>query len=367
MGRRKKWPPSLHLQKSSGQAYIRWNGRQIYLGPHGSKEAKDAYVREIVRLSGQRSTDEAEAPRGKEELVGGLLLRSLEHIEKTVQASEFKNYKSVAKRVADQFALLPVADFGVDQLRELQEDFIRLRWRRGVVNRQIVRIRTIWRVAEQLGHAPPGSWSHLRSLTPLRKNRLDVLPSRKLASISLPELVQILKTLSRVPYIGSHRPPVQSMLLLQYWSGMRSSEVRMMRGCEINTSGEIWVYTPATHKNAWREGHAPRQVLLGQKCQAVLKRWLQQRPMQSYLFTTDGATPYRDSAYGLAAARAAQRAGLAPFRPYQLRHAAKERVTRLHGLDAARAFLGQTSIGTTNMYAAGQDLVLAERVAQISG
>jgi site-specific recombinase XerC len=48
--------------------------------------------------------------------------------------------------------------------------------------------------------------------------------------------------------------------------------------------------------------------------------------------------------------------------PYQLRHGAKQRITRSSGLDAARAVLGQQSIGTTNLYASQQDVVMAAEV-----
>jgi hypothetical protein len=53
--------------------------------------------------------------------------------------------------------------------------------------------------------------------------------------------------------------------------------------------------------------------------------------------------------------------------PYQLRHSAKERITRTEGLDAARAVLGQLSLGTTNLYARQQDVEKATSVMSRMG
>jgi integrase len=50
--------------------------------------------------------------------------------------------------------------------------------------------------------------------------------------------------------------------------------------------------------------------------------------------------------------------------PYQGRHSFKARVTREHGLDCARAALGQKSLGTTNGYAAELDLELAKEAVR---
>ena len=60
--------------------------------------------------------------------------------------------------------------------------------------------------------------------------------------------------------------------------------------------------------------------------------------------------------------RACRKAGVR-LQPYGGRHATKDRVTRAAGLDAARAVLGQSSLGTTNDYGSQLDLETAARVA----
>ncbi len=58
------------------------------------------------------------------------------------------------------------------------------------------------------------------------------------------------------------------MLQLQFLTGMRSGEVRVMRKCDIDTSDPAcWYYRPANYKNSWRKSGQQRVVPLGPKCQ----------------------------------------------------------------------------------------------------
>lgn len=71
------------------------------------------------------------------------------------------------------------------------------------------------------------------------------------------------------------------MIQLQRLSGMRPGEVCMMRTCDLDTSGRVWVYTPETHKT---EHHGrDRKIYFGPAAQAVLRQWLRADP-NDYLF-----------------------------------------------------------------------------------
>ena len=54
--------------------------------------------------------------------------------------------------------------------------------------------------------------------------------------------------------------------------GARPSEVCNIRPCDIDRSGEVWEYTPASHKTE-HHGHT-RVISLGPKAQLVLSRYL---------------------------------------------------------------------------------------------
>jgi integrase len=64
---------------------------------------------------------------------------------------------------------------------------------------------------------------------------------------------------------------------------MRPGEVTAMRACDLDTTGRIWLYTPADHKTAYA-GHE-RTIHLGPKARKLLKPFLAGRPTTAYLFS----------------------------------------------------------------------------------
>src|SRR4051812_23845945 len=49
MPRKAKWPPPVHLHRRSGQARVRIDGKDYYLGRHGSPEAEEALAALLLR------------------------------------------------------------------------------------------------------------------------------------------------------------------------------------------------------------------------------------------------------------------------------------------------------------------------------
>jgi hypothetical protein len=49
MPRKQTWPPPVHHHRKSGQARVRINGKDYYLGPYGSPEAEEALAALLVR------------------------------------------------------------------------------------------------------------------------------------------------------------------------------------------------------------------------------------------------------------------------------------------------------------------------------
>lgn len=173
------------------------------------------------------------------------------------------------------------------------------------------------------------------------------------------------------------------MIELQRLTGMRPGEVTVMRTCDIDTSGRVWIYTPASHKTA-RFGHR-RQIYLGPQSQAVLRPWLR-TDLQAYLFQPKEAvewkrrqrglarkTPlccgnrpgtnkrqrprkepgdlYDVRAYHRAIAYACVKADVPKWHPHQLRHNAATWLRKEFGLDVARVVLGHRSPAITEIYA----------------
>jgi len=170
-------------------------------------------------------------------------------------------------------------------------------------------------------------------------------------------------------------PTVRAMVELQRLSGMRSGELVLLRGADVDRSQAVWVYRPAKHKTA-HFGHT-RLVPLGPQAQAVLRPFMPDH-QEAYVFSPisameernarkrslrkskvqpsqvcrkrsnplrvpsdryDTKSYYRAVQYALVKAR---RSGVqvGHWHPRQLRHTAATRIRKRHGLDAARAVLG---------------------------
>ena len=216
---------------------------------------------------------------------------------------------------------------------------------------------------------------------------------------------------------------VADMVRLQRLTGMRPAEVCLLRPCDLDRSGEVWVYKPATHKT---EHHGrPRNVFVGPQSQAVLLRYLARgsdeycfRPCDSEAkrlsaqrssrytaelresprdesqrkarkapggqYTTgsyrraihyacDKAFPHPElGAIFRDSMRTAELAELKKWQsdhrwsPNQLRHAAATEVRKQFGLEAAQIILGHSQANVTQVYAE-RDMAKGLEVARLIG
>jgi integrase len=72
------------------------------------------------------------------------------------------------------------------------------------------------------------------------------------------------------------------MVRLQLETGMRPGELVVMRACDLDMMGSVWLYRPSTHKTL-HHGHE-RIVAIGPKAQAIIRLYLTTNP-QEYLFS----------------------------------------------------------------------------------
>jgi hypothetical protein len=98
-----------------------------------------------------------------------------------------------------------------------------------------------WAVAEEL--VSPTILLGLQAVQGLRYGRSEARETEPVRPVA-DEHVN-----ATLPYLGT---VVAAMVRLQRITGMRVCEVTIMRPCDIDQSGEIWVYIPSIHKNLWR-------------------------------------------------------------------------------------------------------------------
>ena len=276
---------------------------------------------------------------------------------------------------------------------------------RGVINKRVGQIKRAfkWAVAEEL--VPPSLYHGLQAVAGLTFGRSKARETEPVRPV--PDLhVAIV-----LPFVSPH---VAAMIKLQRLSGMRAGEIVLMRPCDIDTSGDIWIYEPFDHKGRWR-GHR-KQVPLGPEAQKILQPFLARDP-QAFLFSPQEAEawrlehrppyhgcqrktkvypcelkrrqklketrrkqrkpkrPKRDRydtnsyrraiEYGL---KKAKKVGFAVphWHPHQLRHNRGTEVRKKYGIEAAQVALGHARADMTEVYAE-KNLEQARQIAKEMG
>jgi len=134
---------------------------------------------------------------------------------------------------------------------------------RGVINQRIGRIIRMykWAVAEEI--VPETIHRALKTVTGLERGRSEARETEPVRPV--PDAIVD----ATLPHV---LPPVRAMIELQRLTGARPGEVRIMRACDLDTSGPIWLYRPHTHKT--KHKGKDRIIALGPKAQAVLMPFL---------------------------------------------------------------------------------------------
>ncbi|HMP16011.1 MAG TPA: tyrosine-type recombinase/integrase [Gemmatales bacterium] len=299
-------------------------------------------------------------------IINEVILAFVQHARHYYSAGrEYELYKSVLRLLRECYGELLVQHFGPKALKVVRTKMVEKNWCRRVVNRQITRLRTMFKWAESEEFVPAGTTHALATVSGLKRGEQGVRESRGVEPVFWEQLSQVLPHCSRT---------IQAMLQLQFLTGMRSGEVRIMRKCDIDTSDPAcWYYRPASHKNSWRESGQQRVVPLGPKCQEIIGPWLAGAATNAYIFdpkialeefdqlrpkkkkpTTVTEQPrttqcYSSNTYAQAVTRACKKAGVS-IRPYGLRHGRKMLLEKELGSEAARVVLGQKSIQSTQHY-----------------
>lgn len=393
--------------------------RDFVLGKYGTKESKAEYRRRLAEweAAGYRITPEvSKADITVYELADAYLQHARQHYRRPdgTPTGEIGDYV-LALRVLNRLYGPTVAkDFGPRALKAVRQSMVAgtwmndkekaeyqkhgkpIGWCRGVVNKQIARVRRVmkWAVGNEL--IPPAVLQGLQALDGLQRGRTEARETEPVKPVAVAWVEATL------PHLV---PTLADMVMLQLHSGARPGEVCRMRGIDIDTTGKVWLYRPGSdqgpagqHKTAHR-GHR-RMIPLGPRAQEILKRHLK-ADVTAYLFSPREAMEewrarlrskrkskvqpsqversrrrrmvqpgdhYITSSYGqairkaiirankAAAKEAAARGEPAPapiphWHVHQLRHTKGTEIRRAFGLDAARATLGHRSPVVTEVYA----------------
>jgi integrase len=273
--------PQYCLHKGSGQAYVKIDGRRIYLGPHNSTESKRRYSEEIDRW--RELQDWGRLPDIR---VGELILTYLEkhvrkHYVKVGRPTSEQPVVHAALRFLAKHRHVLSADFGPRLLKDVRADMVRSGLARETVNRYTTRIRQMfeWAVSEEL--VPERVYVGLRTVKALLAGRTDAPDHERVKPVPIAFVDAI------QPCVSRH---VWGMIQMGLLTGARPGEIVSMHVGDINPSGRIWEYVPREHKMQ-HKGH-DRVIMIGPKAQAVLREFLKPN-VAAYVFSPADADQER--------------------------------------------------------------------------
>lgn len=400
--------PSYCHHKASGRAVVRIDGRDHYLGPYGSDESHAAYERLIAEWRARRVEQQSErkalvAVRDPSLTVAEVILRYREfaagyYVKDGKPSKEFTEMGYALKPVRELYGTTLACEFGPLELRAVQQHMIEVGLSRGVINNRVNRIKRFckWAVSEAI--VPPAVYEGVRAVAGLKKGRTAARETDPVTPVADADID------AAIPFMS---PQVAAMVRIQRLTGMRPGEVVMLRGCELDRSGDTWIYRPSEHKNAWRDHD--RTIPLGPKAQDVVRPFLKQDE-DAFLFSPREAEEHRN-----ALRRSARKTPLTPSQkarkrkakpkrpkrdrysvdtyrkaigyavkqvnkrrddgdspqipdwfPLQLRHSRATQLNELFGIEAAAVGLGHAHADVTKVYAE-RNLKLAIEVARKTG
>jgi len=402
--------PSYRLHKPSGKSVVTIDGRDIYLGTHGSSESHARYHDEIARWQLQRLHPKSSLTSRPDFAISELFLAYWEfakqHYRKGgVLTNEASDVRLSMRELLEFFSDSPVDSFGPLALKTVRQAMLDRDLSRGVINQRISRIKRMfkWGVASEL--VSPNTLYALQAVTGLQRGRSsarETLPVRPASEKIVETVLLALST------------PVAAMVQLQIFTGMRPGEVVIMRPIDIDRSNTpVWIYRPPSHKteHLGRE----RRIFIGPKAQDMLRPFLDRGPTVFCFSPVEAVrehrmhraanriTPmscgnrsgtnrkakpkkqprecYDRNSYRQAIIYACKKCFPPPagcsgddlvvwhrkhrFYPHQLRHNAATYLTKTFGIEAAQIVLGHSTLSVTQVYAERDFAKAAEIMRQV--
>jgi integrase len=389
--RQKLKVPNYRVHKAKRLGYVRLDGRMIYLGRAGTAQSHERYRRIIAewlatgRVPPRRGADEGNGVSVSEMIDRYLHWARRYYVDTAGRPSPgIGSVEAASRPLRELYGSTPAEEFGPLALRAVRQVMIDSGLCRNVVNQRVACVKRMfrWAVAEEL--APPSVLTALTAVESLRKGRSGARETAPVRPVPDEHVEAVLRFLP---------PTLQAMVRLQRLTGMRSGELCILRSCDVDTSGDVWLYRPAHHKTSYRDHE--RVVRIGPSGQTILRPFLRREQSQAYVFTPsraqwertrsfkkeraraaesdDGKRCYNPRSYHRAlryAMRAASRAGALDaadyWHPHQLRHRHATEIRRTKGLEAARVLLGHRTLEQTLEYAEA-DGELASSIARELG
>ena len=266
-----------------------------------------------------------------------------------------------------------INEFGPLALKAVRQQMIDQGWSRPYINRQVNRIRRMFRWGVENELVSPSVLHALCAVTPLKRGRTTAPDTEPIKPVSNQMVA------ATIPHVARQ---VAAMINLQLFSGARPGEIVQLRPCDLEQRDEICVYRPPRHKTQYRGRE--REIYFGPLAQFLLLPFLN-RDETSHCFSPVEAEAERNAAcrknrktpmtpsqaarkpkknpkrkkqdsysvysYRRAIKYGCKKANIQDWHPNQLRHSCATKIRQLYGLDAAQIILGHKQCDVTQVYA----------------
>jgi integrase len=388
MPRPKKTAPDYRYHMS-GQAVVTFNQKNFYLGPHNSPQSYAKYHRLVAEYIATGKTPSEETHQAETPItVADVTAEARAWIAEKYPEGTAENYRlnNLCTTLDDEYGDNAADEFGPRKLSEIRDLLIASGNCRKYINSQIRGVIRIFRYALSRELIDSSTLIKLQSLEPLRYGKTKARESVPVESVNLDDVRATVRHLS---------PTVRAMVRIQAATGMRPSELCIMRPADVERVGPVWLYKPQTHKT--RHLGKSKAVPIGGDAKDALKPFLE-RGAEEYCFspeesaqwhrdqrTAKRVTPMNEGnkigsnrkpaparkpgakfspeSYRRAVKRAAEKAKVKHWFPYMLRHLAAEVVQDALGVEHAQHLLGHSRPSMTAHYAKRSTLKAIEAAA----
>lgn len=256
--------PSYRRHKPTGQAVVTINGRDLYLGKWNTAASKAEYDRLIAEyLANGRRLQSNSDSTVVEVLNAYRKFAEKYYLKDGRVTSEYGAIKEALKVLRELYGRTTANEFGPLALKAVQQRMIDKGWSRSTINKSIGRIRRCFKWAVENELVRPDMYHGLMAVSGLRKGRSE---AREPEPVQPVDDATVQATL---PYLSS---TVADMIRFQRITGCRPQDVCNLRPCDMDNSGDVWLYRPDTHKT---EHHGRERIIpIGPKGQDILQKYL---------------------------------------------------------------------------------------------
>ena len=230
--------------------------KDLYLGPYNSPASREEY-RRVVELVARHGGVYPSAVAADVTVAKALVLYLREADRRYRDANggptrgldDVKRMSRLLRTHADPTERL--AAFTVAKLKTVQTA-LAVKHVRVQVKKWMVQFRLFARWLCLEDYLPLEQKEKLVALPGLRAGRVGVREGKGRRAADPKAVEKVL------PFLA---PALAAAVQAIRWSGARPSEILGMRAGEVDTSGEVWKFTPTRHKGAWRNKH--RAIYIG--------------------------------------------------------------------------------------------------------